>query len=51
MRWLRTAARPPRRTFVIHGDPGPAATLAGQVRQELGWEVAVPGYRERLVLE
>ena len=51
MRWLRTAAHPPRRAFVIHGDPGPAATLAGRVRQDLGWEVAVPGYRERLVLE
>ena len=51
VRWLRTAARPPRRLFVVHGDPAPAATLAGRVRQELGWPVEVPGYRDRLVLD
>ncbi|PYM61906.1 MAG: MBL fold metallo-hydrolase, partial [Candidatus Rokuibacteriota bacterium] len=51
VRWLRTAARPPRRLFVVHGDPASAATLAGRVRQELGWPVEVPGYRDRLVLD
>jgi len=49
--WLRTATPPPRRVFVVHGDPTPAATLAGRVRAELGFTVEVPGYRERLVLD
>jgi metallo-beta-lactamase family protein len=49
--WLRTAAPPPRRVFVVHGDPTPAATLAGRVRAELGWAVEVPGYRDRLSLD
>ena len=51
MRWLRTATGRPRRVFVVHGDPGPAETLAGRIRAELGWEAAVPDYRERVTLD
>ncbi|HSE94722.1 MAG TPA: MBL fold metallo-hydrolase [Methylomirabilota bacterium] len=51
LRWLRTASSPPRRVFVVHGDPQPAATLAARIRSELGWEAAVPEYRDRLVLD
>ncbi len=48
--WLRTATSPPKRVFVVHGDPDPAAALAGRVRAELGWEVMVPAYRDHLAL-
>jgi metallo-beta-lactamase family protein len=51
LRWLRTATGPPRRVFVVHGDPGPAETLAGRIRAELGWDAAVPAYRERVTLD
>ena len=47
MRWLRTAGRPPKRLFVVHGDPGPAKTLAERIQSELGWQAAVPAYRDR----
>ena len=50
LRWLGTAARPPARVFVVHGDPGPAATLAGRIRTELGWRATVPAYRDRAPL-
>jgi metallo-beta-lactamase family protein len=36
MRWLQTAARPPKRVFVVHGDPAPAAALATRIEKELG---------------
>jgi metallo-beta-lactamase family protein len=49
--WLRTAARRPRRVFVVHGDPGPARTLAARVREELGWDAVVPGHGDRLELD
>jgi metallo-beta-lactamase family protein len=48
--WLRTATPPPKRVFVVHGDPDPAAALARRVRAELGWETVVPAYRDRLTL-
>jgi metallo-beta-lactamase family protein len=51
MRWLRTATRVPRRVFVVHGDPAPAAALGERVRRELGWPVSVPAYRERVTLD
>jgi metallo-beta-lactamase family protein len=51
LRWLRTASRPPLRLFVVHGEPDPAAALAGRVRRELGWSVSVPAYRDRVAIE
>ena len=39
--WLRRFARPPRRTFVVHGEPESAAALAAAVRDELHWSVEV----------
>jgi metallo-beta-lactamase family protein len=51
MRWLRTASRAPRRLFVVHGEPEPAAALAERVRRELGWPVGVPAYRDCIALE
>lgn len=51
MRWLRTVARPPRRVFAVHGDPGPAHALAERIRRELGWDALVPAYRDRLPIE
>lgn len=51
MRWLGTATRAPARAFVVHGEPEPAATLAARIRAELGWDVTVPGYGDRVALE
>ena len=51
IRWLRTARRPPRRLFVVHGEPEPAAAMARRVSAELGWTVTVPAYRDRVPIE
>ena len=50
LRWLRTARRAPRRLFVVHGEPEPAAALASRVTRELGWNVSVPAYRDRVTI-
>ena len=41
LRWLRGFKRPPRHTYVVHGETGPAATLAAVIQRELGWNASV----------
>ena len=46
--WLRGASAPPSRVCVIHGEPDPAATLAGRITRELGISAVVPETGDRL---
>jgi metallo-beta-lactamase family protein len=44
--WLGSFHRPPRQTFIVHGEQSAADTFAAAVRKELGWRdvlVAAPG--------
>ncbi len=41
LRWLSMFERPPRQTWIVHGEPGPAAALAELVHERLGWSTAV----------
>ena len=50
MRWMRTAARPPKRVFIVHGDPHPAQAFGERITRDLGWPMMVPGYRDRVTL-
>ena len=51
LRWLGQFQTPPKRTFVVHGEPAPAEALAQTLRQEKGWpNVEVPDYLETKVL-
>jgi metallo-beta-lactamase family protein len=46
MRWLGGFKRPPRKTFVVHGEIGSATALRDRIVKELGWEVVIPTYKE-----
>lgn len=49
--WCRGFPRPPRRTFVVHGEPAAADALRHALEHELGWpEVIVPLIGERVAL-
>ncbi|NMC68664.1 MAG: MBL fold metallo-hydrolase [Myxococcales bacterium] len=50
LRWLRTAPRPPKRAFVVHGEPEAAAALCDAIRRDLGWEATVPEYLQEVQL-
>jgi len=50
MRWLRKFERPPRLTFVTHGEPEAADTLRRRIQDELGWACAVPEHGQRVDL-
>ncbi|HTN54510.1 MAG TPA: MBL fold metallo-hydrolase [Anaeromyxobacter sp.] len=48
-RWLATFPAPPRRTFLVHGEP--SALAAAKVRMDLlGWPAQVPHHLEELTL-
>jgi metallo-beta-lactamase family protein len=51
MQWLGHFRRPPKKLFLTHGEAHASLALAEQVRQQLGWDVAVPEYRETAQLD
>jgi metallo-beta-lactamase family protein len=49
LRWLGTFPSPPRRTFLVHGEP-PALAAAKTRMDRLGWPCHVPGHLEEIPL-
>lgn len=50
MRWLHGFKNPPRRTFIVHGEPGPQAVLKAKIEAELGWNVTIPHHGDQFSL-
>ncbi|MFD2787165.1 MBL fold metallo-hydrolase RNA specificity domain-containing protein [Hymenobacter rubripertinctus] len=51
LRWLGQFQAPPKRTFIVHGEPAPAEALAKTLRQDMGWpNVEVPDYLDSKLL-
>lgn len=46
LKWLSGFKRPPRTTFMIHGEPDSAEALRDKITRELGWNVVIPAYKE-----
>jgi len=42
IRWASGFTSPPRRVFLVHGEPEPADTLRTRLSREFGWEATVP---------
>lgn len=40
--WLKNFKRPPRKTFIVHGEPPAQAALQAKIKEELGWETEIP---------
>lgn len=50
MRWLGQFNRPPRQTFLVHGEPKSSQALAEHIRDVLHWPVYIPKYLETVAL-
>jgi metallo-beta-lactamase family protein len=50
VRWLKTMPSPPRRVFLVHGEPGPMDALKATIKEQLGWDAATPQHFERVPL-
>ena len=46
IRWLGGFERPPRMTYVVHGEPPAIAALQQRISAELGWTTHAPAYLE-----
>ncbi|MBI3653603.1 MAG: MBL fold metallo-hydrolase [Acidobacteria bacterium] len=50
LRWLGNFTKPPRTTFIVHGEPNSSAALSQRIQKDLGWNVVVPDYLEKIEL-
>ncbi len=51
LRWLGGFEQPPKRTFLVHGEPAAMDPLAATIRGKLGWNVHTPQLDEVVTLE
>jgi len=50
MRWLGGFSRPPRATYLVHGEPSALSALAARIQAERQWRVHIAAYHERAEL-
>jgi metallo-beta-lactamase family protein len=50
LRWLGGFTEPPKRTFLVHGEPAARQALQARLQTRLGWNVYRPGMHERVEL-
>jgi metallo-beta-lactamase family protein len=50
LRWLGRFEKPPRMTFISHGEPTASDALRRRIEEELGWQCRVPEHLERAAL-
>jgi metallo-beta-lactamase family protein len=48
LEWLRTFTNKPGTTYLVHGEPAASAQLRDLMKKELGWNVQVAEYMERV---
>jgi metallo-beta-lactamase family protein len=46
LRWLKAATPPPKRTFIVHGEPASAAALSDRLTKELAFHCTVPEHQQ-----
>jgi metallo-beta-lactamase family protein len=51
MRWLRGFKAPPKRTFLVHGEPAGMQALKQTIEGELKWNVHAPQWKEKADLQ
>ena len=51
LQWLRTFKNKPAATYLVHGEPAAAAQLSAEMKKELGWNVQVAQWMEKVEVE
>lgn len=50
LHWLKTFSRKPQTTYLVHGEPGAATLLQQAISSELGWNVKIAEWLEKVPL-
>jgi metallo-beta-lactamase family protein len=50
MRWLGGFTRPPKTTYLVHGEPTAMDALAASITTRLGWVVVTPLHGQSVAL-
>jgi metallo-beta-lactamase family protein len=50
LRWLGTFTKPPKMTYVVHGEKAGATALADVIRERLQWNVEVAKFQQKVTL-
>jgi metallo-beta-lactamase family protein len=50
LRWLGKFKKPPKMTFVVHGEEESSRALAAEIEKNLGWKTHIPEYLESYTL-
>lgn len=48
--WLAGFEAPPKKTFIVHGEPVAADAMRRHIEEKLHWQVVMPDYLETIVL-
>lgn len=49
--WLSHIKTPPKRTFIVHGEPQSQDAFRRYLRDQLGWNTEIPGHGDTVVLD
>jgi metallo-beta-lactamase family protein len=50
LQWLAGLSKPPRVTYLVHGEPVPMDALKVSIERQAGWTVRTPAYGEQIEL-
>jgi metallo-beta-lactamase family protein len=50
LRWLGTFIRPPKMTYIVHGEHDGATALADAIRERLKWNVEIAKFQQKVTL-
>jgi metallo-beta-lactamase family protein len=51
LRWLGGFSKPPKHTFVVHGEPPAMEALSAAIASRLGWQTTMPSHQETVTLD
>jgi len=50
LRWLGTFTKPPKMTYIVHGEHDGATSLAEVIRERLKWNVEIAKFQQKVTL-